>query len=123
MNTQATQITDPHSSETVVAWPHQGRQITLTEDEVLEKVTSTLAMELNLSADQISNGTPIGESMDVSYFRLAGPIMTIENFFRTHLQDEMAREDLSVNIIVDKLMGRTNRISNCGSDADCVCAA
>ena len=90
MNTQVTQITDPHSSETVVAWPHQGRQITLTEDEVLEKVTSTLAMELNLSTDQILNGRPIGEIMDVNYFRLVGPIMTIENLFRTHLQDEMA---------------------------------
>lgn len=122
MNTQATQIADGQSAQTILAWPYRGDRILLTEDEVREKVAATLATELGLDPQQLSDDTFIKEDLDAAYYRLASPIMTIENFFRTHLQDEMAREDLSVHLIVDKLMGRADGTSNCDSGADCACA-
>lgn len=123
MNTQATQIADGQFAKTILAWPHRGDRVSLTEDEVREKVAATLATELKLGPQQLSDDTLIKEELDADYYRLAGPIMTIENFFRTLLQDEMAREDLSVHLIVDKLMGQADRTSNCDSGVDCACAA
>ena len=112
MNISATSTADYFNSETILAWPHRGRQISLTEDEVREKVVSTLETALELHPGQVSDDSPIKEHVDVDFYRLAGPIMTIENFFRTLLQDEVAREDVSVNSIVDKLMAQTNRLSS-----------
>ena len=108
MNTQATRFADGHNGETIRAWPHQGCQISLTEDEVREKVAVTLATGLGLRPGQVSDDAPIKEGLDVDFFWLAGPIMTIENYFRTQLQDEFAKEDVSIRSIIDKLMGRAD---------------
>jgi len=123
MNTSAAQIQDDRFGATILAWPHKEPNIALTETEVQAKVTSVLATEFDLSPGQLQGDTLIKEDLDVDWYDLAVPIMTIENFFRTMLQDEVAREDVSVHSIVDKLMGRASKSSDCGASDSCTCAA
>lgn len=123
MNTSAAQIQDKGFGATILAWPHKEPHIALTETEVQAKVASVLATEFDLSPEQLQGDTLIKEDLDVDWYDLAVPIMTIENFFRTMLQDEVAREDVSVHSIVDKLMGRAGRSSDCGASDSCTCAA
>lgn len=114
MNTSAAQIQDEGLGATILAWPQKEPNIALTESEVQAKVTSVLETEFDLSPGQLRGDTLIKEDLDVDWYDLAAPVMTIENFFRTMLQDEVAREDVSVHSIVDKLMGRTSRSQDCG---------
>ena len=64
MNTQATQIADGQFAKTILAWPHRGDRVSLTEDEVREKVAATLATELKLGPQQLSDDTLIKEELD-----------------------------------------------------------
>jgi len=121
MNTSAAQIQDDRLGATILAWPYKEPNIALTETEVQAKVTSVLATEFELSPGQLQGETLIKEDLDVDWYDLAVPIMTIENFFRTMLQDEVAREDVSVHSIVDKLMGRASRSPDCGANGNCTC--
>ena len=123
MNIAAEAITDNRSARTILAWPHHGRPFCVTEEQVREKVAATLETELDLSLGRLAGDTPIRKDLNVSFYELAGPIMTIENFFRTLLQDELARDDLSVGLIVDKLIGRQDSAADCSVGNDCACAA
>ena len=114
MNTSVAQIQEDRFGATILAWPHKEPNIVLTETEVQAKVTSVLATEFGLSPGQLRGDSLIKEDLDVDWYDLAAPVMTIENLFRTMLQDEVAREDVSVHSIVDKLMGRTSRSQDCG---------
>lgn len=115
MNTSVAQIQEDHFGATILAWPHKEPNIVLTETEVQAKVTSVLATEFGLSPGQLQGDSLIKEDLDVDWYDLAAPIMTIENFFRTMLQDEVAREDVSVHSIVDKLLCRTGRSQDYGA--------
>lgn len=106
MNTSAAQLQDNCFGATILAWPHRQPEIALTETEVREKVTSVLANEFGLSPDRLRGNTPIKGALNVNWYDLASPIMTIENFFRTFLQEEAASDRLSVDMIVEKLMER-----------------
>lgn len=106
MNTSAAQLQDDRFGATVLAWPHKQPEIAMTESDVREKVTSVLATEFGLSSGRLQGNTHIKKSLNVKWYELAAPIMTIENFFRTLLQEESANDDLSVDMIVEKLMGR-----------------
>lgn len=123
MNTSAAQIQDDRFGATILAWPHKEPNISLTETEVQAKVTSVLATEFDLLPGQLQGDTLIKEDLDVDWYDLAVPIMTIENFFRTMLQDEVAREDVCVHSIVDTLMGRASRSPGYGARNNCTCAA
>lgn len=122
MNTQATQFATDQNGATIPAWPHHGQPISLTEDEVREKVATTLGSELNVPAEILLDETLIREDFDVDIYALGGPIMTIESYFRTLLQDEIVRADVSVGSIVDRLMGRSSDATRCESSS-CACAA
>lgn len=122
MNTKATQFATNRNGATILAWPHRGAPISLTEDEVREKVTATLESELNVPAERLSDDTLIRKDFDVDFYALAGPVMTIENYFRTLLQDEIAKTDVSIGSIVDRLMGHTDSGAHCDSSR-CACAA
>ncbi len=115
MNTSAAQIQEDRFGATILAWPHKEPNIVLTETEVQAKVTAVLETELGLSPGQLRGDSLIKEDLDVDWYDLAAPIMIIENFFRTMLQDEVAREDVSVHSIVDKLLCRTSRSQDCGA--------
>ena len=123
MNNAAKTLTDNCSAESILAWPHHEIPFTVTDDQVLEKVATTLESEFDLSPGQLADDTPIKEDLNVNFYDLAGPNMTIENFFRTLLQDELASDDLSIGAIVDKLMGRHVGSTSCGVGSDCGCAA
>ena len=122
MNKQATQFATNRNSATILAWPHLGAPISLTEDEVRDKVTATLESELNLPAASLSDDAPFRQDLDLDVYALGGPIMTIENYFRTLLQDEIARTDVNVGSIVDRLMGQAESGAHCDSSR-CACAA
>lgn len=122
MNTQATQFATNRNGATILAWPHRRQPISLTEDEVRDKVAATLASELNVPPGSFTEDALIREDPDVDIYALGRPIMTIENYFRTLLQDEIARTDVSVGSIVDRLMGRTETARHCDSSR-CACAA
>ena len=122
MNTQATQFATNRNSATVLAWPYRKAPIALTEDAVREKVTATLGSELNVPAESLSDDTLIREDFNVDIYALAGPVMTIENYFRTLLQDEIEKTDVSIGSIIDRLMGRTESGAHCDSSG-CACAA
>ena len=115
MNTSVAQIQEDRFGATILAWPHKEPNIVLTETEVQAKVTAVLETELGLSPGQLRDDSLIKEDLDVDWYDLAAPIMIIENFFRTMLQDEVAREDVSVHSIVDKLLCRTSRSQDCGA--------
>jgi len=123
MNISAEAITDNRSVTSILAWPRHGKPFAVNEDQVREKVAATLEAELDLSPGELADDTPIKEALHVNFYDLAGPVMTIENFFRTLLQDELAREDLSVGLIVDKLLDRQNGVADCGVGNNCACAA
>ena len=123
MNISAEAITDNRSVKSILAWPHHGKPFPVTEDQVLEKVTTTLEAELNLSPGQLTDDTPIKKDLNANFYDLVGPIMTIENFFRTRLQEELASDDLSVGLIVDTLIDRQNGAADYGTGNDCACAA
>ena len=123
MNNAAKTLTDNYSAESILAWPHHKDRIAVTEDQVREKVATTFAAEFNLAPGQLADDTPIKKDLSANLYELAGPIMTIENFFRTLLQDELASDNLSVDSIVDKLMGRNDGSTDCGVGSDCACAA
>jgi len=122
MNTQATQFTTEQDGATILAWPHRGQPISLTKAEVRDKVAATLSSELNVPSGSLSDDTLIREDLDVDIYALGRPIMTIENYFRTLLQDEIAKTDVSIGSIVDRLMGRTETARHCDS-SHCACAA
>lgn len=122
MNTQATQFATDRNGATILAWPHRRQPISLTEDEVRDKVAATLASELNVPPGSFTEDALIREDLDVDIYALGRPIMTIENYFRTLLQDEIAKTDVSVGSIVDRLMGRTETARHCDSSR-CACAA
>ena len=122
MNTQATQFATDQHGATILAWPHHGQPIPLTEDEVRDKVATTLGSALNVPAEILSDETLIRKDFDVDVYALGGPIMTIENYFRTLLQDEIVKADVSVGSIVDRLMGRSSDATRCESSS-CACAA
>ena len=123
MDISAKAITDNRSVTSILAWPRHGKPFAVNEDQVREKVAATLEAELDLSPGELADDTPIKEALHVNYYALAGPVMTIENFFRTLLQDELSRDDLSVGLIVDKLIGRQNGAVDCGVRNNCACAA
>jgi hypothetical protein len=123
MKNAAKSFTENYSAESILAWPHHKNRIAVTEDEVREKVATTFAAEFNLALGQLTDDTPIKRDLSANFYELAGPIMTIENFFRTPLQDELASDDLSVRLIVDKLIGRQNGAVDCSASIDCACAA
>ena len=77
----------------------------------------------DLSSGKLADDAPIKKDLNANFYDLVGPIMTIENFFRTLLQDELARYDLSVDLIVDNLIGRQNGAADFGAGNDCACAA
>ena len=122
MNISAEAITDNRSDKSILAWPHREKPFSVTEDQVRQKVAKTLEAELDLSPGELADDTPIKEALHLNFYDLAGPIMTIENFFRTLLQDELARDDLSVSLIVDRLIGRQNGAAGLGAGNDCACA-
>lgn len=122
MNTQATQFATDQNGATILAWPRHGQPISLTEDGVRDKVATTLGSGLNVPAETLTDDTLIRKDFDVDIYALGGPIMTIENYFRTMLQDEIAKADVSVGSIVDRLMGRTGNGAHCAA-SDCACAA
>ena len=122
MNTQATQFATNRNSATILAWPSRGAPISLTEDEVREKVTATLESELNVPAASLSDDAPFRQDLELDVYALGGPIMTIENYFRTLLQDEIEKTDVSIGSIVDRLMGHTDSGAHCDSSR-CACAA
>lgn len=123
MNISPESITNNRSATSILAWPRHGKPFAVNEAQVREKVAATLEAELDLSPGELAEDTPIKEALHVNYYHLAGPVMTIENFFRTLLQDELARDDLSVGLIVDKLIGRQDSAANCSVGNDCACAA
>ena len=123
MNIAAKAITDNRSARTILAWPHHGRPFSVTEEQVREKVATTFEGEFDLSPGRLADDTPIKKDLNANFYDLAGPIMTIENYFRTLLQDELARDDLSIGLIVDKLIGRKDSAVNCSVGNDCACAA
>ena len=123
MNISPEAITNNRSVTSILAWPRHGKPFAVNEDQVREKVAATLEAELDLSPGELADDTPIKEALHVNFYDLAGPVMTIENFFRTLLQDELAREDLSVGLIVDKLLDRQNGVADCGVGNNCACAA
>jgi hypothetical protein len=123
MNNVAKAFTDNRSAESITAWPHHKGRIAVTEDQVRDKVATTFAAEFGLAPGQLADDTLIKKDLSANFYELAGPIMTIENFFRTQLQDELASDNLSVGSIVDKLMGRHNGSTGCGIGSDCACAA
>lgn len=122
MNTQATQFATDQNGATILAWPRHGQPISLTKDEVRDKVATTLGSGLNVPAETLTDDTLIRKDFDVDIYALGGPIMTIENYFRTMLQDEIAKADVSVGSIVDRLMGRSDNGAHCEA-SDCACAA
>ena len=123
MNISPEAITNNRSVTSILAWPRHGKPFAVNEDQVREKVAATLEAELDLSPGELADDTPIKKDLNADFYKLAGPIMTIENFFRTLLQDELARDDLCVGLIVDKLIGRQNGVLDCGASNDCACAA
>ena len=122
MNISAEAITDNRNVKSVLAWPHRGRPFLATEDQVREKVAATLETELDLPPGPLADDALLKKDLSADSYELAGPIMTIENFFRTLLQEELARDDLSIGLIVDKLTGRQNA-ADCSVVNDCACAA
>lgn len=111
MNTSAMQIQHHSPTATLFAWPHKAPKILLTESEAREMITSVFAAELGVGPGRLRGDTLIKEALDTSWYELAGPIMTIENYFRTLLQDEAASDRLSIDMITDKLMGRASQAS------------
>lgn len=123
MNSTAERVHIDYATTTVFGWPHKGHKTPFTESEVQEKVTAIFADELGISHDALTPDMSIKKDFGADLLRLTLPIMTIENFFRTMLQDEVAREEVSVHSIVDKLMGRASRSSDCGANDSCTCTA
>lgn len=109
MRTSAAQLKNSSFSAAILAWPHKSPRTSLTEPEVRDKVTTVLASGLGISPDQLQGSTLIKQEFDVDWYGLAGPIMTIENFFRTFLQEESEDDRISIDMIVDKLTGRSSR--------------
>jgi len=107
----------------VPAWPHRRPQIFVTERQVRDKVIDAFAAEFDIAPDQLGGCTPIKNNLSADFYRLAAPIMKIENFFRTRLQSELASDDLSVCAIVDKVMGRASDSTHCAAGDECACAA
>lgn len=79
----------------------------MTESQVRETVCAVLADVFQIRPDQLAGDTPIKDVLDINWYDLAGPIMTIENFFRTSLQKEAVSDDLCIDMIVEKLMNKT----------------
>ena len=123
MNKVAKAFTNNRSAESISAWPHHKDRIAVTEDQVRDKVATTFAAEFGLAPGQLVDDAPIKRELSANFYELAGPIMTIENFFRTQLQDELASDNLSVGSIVDKLMGRHDGSTGCGVGSDRAYAA
>ena len=123
MNISAEAIKDNRNVSSVLAWPYRGRPVLVTEDQVREKVTTTLEAEFDLSPGQLADDTLIKKDLSADSYELAAPIMTIENFFRTLLQEELARDDLSIGLIVDRLTGRQDSAADRSAGNDCACAA
>jgi len=123
MNISAEAITDNRNVKPILAWPHHGRPFPVTEEQVREKVAATLEAEFELSPGHLADDAPIKYELSANVYDLIGPIMTIENFFRTRLQDELASDALSVSLIVDKLIDRQNGTAEFGAGNDCACAA
>ena len=123
MKNSAKAITGNRSCKSILAWPHRGKRISLTEDQVRAKVATTFAAEFKISPGQLVDDAPIKKDLSADFYKLAGPIMIIENFFRTRLQDELARDDLSMNSIVDNLMRRAHVSQSCRTGDDYAYAA
>ena len=123
MNISAEAIKDNRNVSPILAWPYRGRPVLVTEDQVREKVTTTLEAEFDLSPGQLADDTLIKKDLSADSYELAAPIMTIENFFRTLLQEELARDDLSIGLIVDRLTGRQDSAADRSAGNDCACAA
>ena len=123
MNISAEAIKDNRNVSSILGWPYRGRPVLVTEDQVREKVTTTLEAEFDLSPGQLADDTLIKKDLSADSYELAAPIMTIENFFRTLLQEELARDDLSIGLIVDRLIGRQDSAADRSAGNDCACAA
>lgn len=106
MTMSAAQMQNVSFEEAIVAWPHKEPTTMLTETQVREKVRTILARGLAISPDQLNDEMRIKQDLNVNWYGVAGPIMRIENLFRTLLQEEAEDDSLSVNMIVDKLMGQ-----------------
>ena len=105
MNSTAERLHNHSVNAIVFGWPHKGHKMPFSESEVQEKVTSILADEIGISSDELAPDTSIKEDLRADANRLNRPIMMIENYFRTFLQEEVAHDQLSVGTIVDKIMG------------------
>lgn len=111
------------SDNLVPAWPHRRPQIFVTERQVRDKVIDAFAAEFDIAPDQVGDCAPIKKDLSANFYRLAAPIMTIENFFRTRLEHELSSDDLSICSIVDKIMGRASDSTHCAVGGECACAA
>lgn len=80
--------------------------MSLIESDVRETVTAIIATQLDVSPDEILGDTSIKEDRGADSLNVMTFTMTIENRFKVHLQEEAARKPLTVNIIVDKVLGR-----------------
>ncbi len=106
MTMSAAQLQNVSFEEAIVAWPHKESTKTLTETQVRQKVRTILAAGLAISPDQLRDDMRIRRDLNVNWYEVAGPVMRIENLFRTLLQEEAQDDDLSVDMIVEKLMRR-----------------
>lgn len=111
MNSPAMQIHLDSPIATLCAWPHKAPKISLTETEVREKITSVFAAALGVDSGRLKGDTLIKAEFDTNWFELVAPIMTVENYFRTLLQDEASSDRLSIDMITDRLMGRVTQAS------------
>lgn len=107
MNAPATPRTSDDLELSINAWPHHGEKTAMTESEVRETVCAVLADVFRIWPNQLAGDTRIKDALNVNWYDLAGPIMTIENFFRTPLQKEAMSDELCIDMIVGKLMNRT----------------
>lgn len=81
----------------------------MTESDVRETVTAIIATQLKRSTGEILGDTSIKEELGADSLIVLAFTMTIENRFKVHLPEEAARNPLTVNIIVDKLMHSINQ--------------
>lgn len=106
MNTPTNPRTDAYVELSIDAWPHHGEKIAMTESEARETVRTVLADAFKIPPNQLAADTRLKGTLNVNWYDLAGPIMTIENFFRTPLQKEAMSDDVCIDMIVEKLMNR-----------------
>ena len=84
--------------------------MSLLESDLRETVTAIIATELGISRDELLGDTSIKKDLGADSLTVVTFTMTIENRYRVHLQEEAAHEPYTVNLIVNKLMERSDQI-------------